>query len=273
MNPATVSLEKARLLKEHGVNRISMGVQSWDPDVLKTLGRVHSAEQAERSYSILHEAGFRNVNLDLMFAVPGQGPKVLEESLQRTIALQPEHISAYCLTYEEDTEFLRRFQSGRYSRSDEQEAAMFEQVMETLEDAGYAQYEISNYARRGFECVHNFAYWEGEDYLGLGPSAWSTIGAERWRNVPDTVEYIRRTASENDAVDSRETLSQRLKQMERLAFGIRTNRGVTFEDTTSYREELEPLVANGVLQREDSRYVLTRRGRLVADAVAEVFVA
>ena len=186
MNPATVSLEKAQMLHDFGVNRISMGVQSWDPEILNRLGRVHSALQAERSYHILKEAGFTNLNLDLIFGVPGQSIDTWERSLKKTIGLAPQHISAYCLTYEEDTEFFRRHQRGELSQDTEQDANFYEMTMAVLEAGGYRQYEISNYANPGYECLHNLAYWLGRDYLGLGPSAFSTLVKDvgRIRPIP-----------------------------------------------------------------------------------------
>ena len=149
MNPATVSLEKADLLLSLGVNRISMGIQSWDSTLLTTLGRVHTAAQAERSYGILREAGFSNINLDLIFGIPGQTPQQWQDSLKKTIALNPDHISAYCLTYEEDTEYFLRLGKGIYRQDTETDAALFETTMSLLEESGYLQYEISNYAPPG----------------------------------------------------------------------------------------------------------------------------
>ena len=191
MNPATVSLEKASLLRSLGVNRVSMGVQSWEPQLLAVLGRVHSAEQARRSYEILREAGFANVNLDLIFGIPTQTPAMWTRSLAATIALGPEHVSAYNLTYEEDTEFFRRFVAGELRQDDDADAALFEHTADTLAAAGYEPYEISNFARPGRECAHNLAYWQGADYLGLGPSAFSTVGERRWANVRDTAQVQR----------------------------------------------------------------------------------
>src|SRR5271157_5869809 len=153
MNPATVSLEKAQMLHDFGVNRISMGVQSWDPEMLDRLGRVHSAQQAERSFDILREAGFTNLNLDLIFGVPGQSIEIWQRTVEKTVSLAPEHISAYCLTFEEDTEFFRRFQSGDMTQNAEQDASFYEFTMTNLATAGYSQYDISNYAKPGYECL------------------------------------------------------------------------------------------------------------------------
>ncbi len=272
MNPATVSLEKAVLLRGMGVNRISMGVQSWDDGLLKVLGRVHSASQARRSYEILREAGFENVNLDLMFAVPGQTAAQWEVSLEQTIALQPEHISSYCLTYEEDTAFFARFTRGELQRDTHQEADLFEATMDRFRDAGYEQYEISNYARPGRDCVHNLAYWMGWDYLGLGPSAFSTVGLKRWENVADTVAYCGRIEGAGVAEGEVEHLTEEVRASERVAFGLRTNRGVLRTDLTPWEEEARRFEDGGLLSGDLERVYLTRRGRLMADTVAQAFV-
>ncbi len=272
MNPATVSLEKAQLLRELGVNRISMGVQSWDAQVLKSLGRVHTVSQAEKSYELLREARFDNVNLDLMFAVPGQTESALKESLKRTVQLDPQHISAYCLTYEEDTEFLRRLKAGLYEQHEGVEARMFELVMETLEIGGYTQYEISNYAQASYECLHNLAYWEGADYLGLGPSAWSTVGLRRWKNVSDTRRYVELIQACGDAADVVEPLTPGTRRAERLAFGLRTNRGIARSAVRGAECDIRAMIDAGLLREQGTRIVTTRKGRLLVDEIAEVFV-
>jgi len=267
MNPATVSLEKARALLDLGVNRISMGVQSWHDDELQTLGRVHTAAQAERSYHILREAGVPNVNLDLIFGVPGQTRDQWRASLERTIALEPDHISAYCLTYEEDTEFFLRLQRGEHRPDEGLDADLFELTMDLLGAAGYAQYEISNYARPGRECRHNLAYWTAADYVGLGPSAFSTVGTERWKNVSDTADYVRRVNECADTADFRETVDARTRRGEQLAFALRTSAGIA-----ETNDEVLRLQAAGYLEPRGERWVLTRSGKMVADAIAETFV-
>src|SRR5204862_4545176 len=195
-NPGSVSARKAAVLKKFGVNRISLGVQSWDGQLLELLGREHNAQQAEESFRILRTAGFTNINIDLMFGLPGQTASQWRASLEKTVALQPEHISTYCLTYEEDTEFFLRHAKGELRHDEHVEAEFFEMTMAILENAGYEQYEISNYARSGFESVHNRAYWLGEDYLGFGPSAVSTIGMRRWQNLCDYRAYSDRVLSD-----------------------------------------------------------------------------
>lgn len=270
MNPATVSLEKARALLTLGVNRISMGVQSWDENLLKTLGRVHSASQAERSYRILREAGVQNVNLDLIFGIPGQTLDQWRGSLERTIALEPDHISAYCLTYEEDTDFFLRLQRGEMKPDEEHDASLFEITMDVLGAAGYAQYEISNYAKPGRECLHNLAYWTAADYVGLGPSAFSTVGESRWKNVSDTQEYSRRILEGEDTADFRECVDAQTRLSEQLAFSLRTSLGVA--DSEDWAGELRRLRDAGYLEPRGDRWVLTRSGKLVADAIAGTFV-
>ena len=273
MNPATVSLEKARTLRQLGVNRVSMGVQSWEPQLLAVLGRVHSAEQARRSYDILREAGFENVNLDLIFGVPTQTPEMWQRSLAATVALGPEHISAYNLTYEEDTDFFRRFVTGELAQDPDADADLFEQTADTLSAAGFEPYEISNFARPGRECAHNLAYWQGRDYLGLGPSAFSTVGERRWANVRDTGVYNDRIHVGVTAADFEEAVPPALRRAETIAFGLRTNRGVALESLQAWPEEVAEFAALGLLETTPaSRVLLTRRGRLLADTVAAAFV-
>ena len=272
MNPATVSLEKAQMLHEFGVNRISMGVQSWDPELLNRLGRVHSAEQAERSFQILRAAGFNNLNLDLIFGIPGQSTEIWEQSLRKTIDLAPEHISAYCLTYEEDTEFFRRHQRGELSQNTELDAKFFELTMALLESSGYQQYEISNYANPGYECLHNLAYWRGRDYLGLGPSAFSTIGKQRWQNTPDTSRYIEQLEAGIEPVSLREEITGQIRKSEEIAFGLRTSTGVLESTMQGWTRELDSLRNEGYLEEKNSPLRLATKGRMVADAIAELFV-
>ncbi len=272
VNPATVSAEKARRLRELGVNRVSVGVQSWDDGILKTLGRAHTAAEGAGTYWVLREAGFENINLDLMFAIPGQSREQWRETLRRTVALGPEHISGYCLTYEEDTRYFERLQAGEFHREDERDAAMFEDAMDLLGAAGYGQYEISNYARPGCESAHNFGYWNGEDYLGFGPSAFSTVGRRRWQNVPDSAAYVARVASGQGAVSFEETVGEKTRAGETLAFGLRTERGILAQAAAPWEAELAEMRALGLVESSEGRLRLTRRGKLLADTVAEAFV-
>jgi oxygen-independent coproporphyrinogen-3 oxidase len=263
-NPATVSTEKARLFRQFGVNRISMGVQALDDAMLAVLGRVHSADSAVRSFETLRGAGFENINLDLIFGLPGQTMENWRETLRRAIALQPEHLSTYCLILEEDTEFWRLFQAGHIKPDDELELAMYQTGMELLAAAGYRQYEISNFAKPGRECRHNIAYWEGKDYLGLGPSACSTVGDRRWQNTAEL---------EGWKTGSMEVITPELRAAERAAFGMRMNAGVPAELVRGrWDKQINELLSAELVQWSNGRLAPTKRGLLFADAVAAEFV-
>ena len=271
-NPGSVSPRKAALLRESGVNRISLGVQSWDNDLLRPLGREHDAAQAEQSFRILREAGFSNINIDLMFGLPGQTLEQWRTTLEKTVALEPEHVSAYGLTYEEDTDFFLRHWRGEFRQDERVEAEMFELTMSILESAGYDHYEISNYARMGFESLHNRAYWAGADYVGIGPSAFSTVEMQRWQNVANHREYADRVLGGESPVASIEQLTAEMKRTERIALGLRTRNGVPTRDLPPFNHATRELVDLGLLKAERERIVLTQKGKALADSVAELFV-
>ncbi|HEY1582609.1 MAG TPA: radical SAM family heme chaperone HemW [Chthoniobacterales bacterium] len=271
-NPGSVSERKARLLRERGVNRISLGVQSFDDDLLQLLGREHSAAQAEASFHLLRRAGFENLNIDLMFGLPGQTLAQWEATLRRAIALRPEHISTYCLTYEEDTEFFLRRARGEFQMDAEADADFYTLADESLGAAGLEHYEVSNYARPGFESIHNRAYWTGHDYLGIGPSAVSTLGLRRWQNVSDYRVYAERVLGGESASGEDEILTPAMKRTEAIALGLRTNEGVPVEWVEDRPVELEEFVRLGLLEPQAKRYVLTTAGRFLVDSVAEAFI-
>jgi oxygen-independent coproporphyrinogen III oxidase len=271
-NPGSVSPRKAALLRKMGVNRISLGVQSWDDDLLKLLGREHNAAQAEASFQIFREAGFTNVSIDLMFGLPGQTLAQWEADLEKTIDLKPEHISTYCLTYEEDTEFFLRHSKGEFREDPESDARFLESAMRMLESAGFEHYEISNYARPGFESAHNRGYWAGHDYLGIGPSAFSTVAFERWQNVCDYRAYSDRVLAGSSAVDSTEILTPEMKRAEKIALSLRTRNGIPSEELRQWPNESREFTDLGLLREVGGHFVLTSRGKLLADSVAEAFV-
>jgi oxygen-independent coproporphyrinogen-3 oxidase len=272
MNPATVALDKALLLRDSGINRVSMGVQSWDDAVLKTLGRTHDADKAEESFHLLREAGFENLSIDLIFGVPGQSLESWQKSLERSLRLAPEHLSAYGLTYEEDTEFFQQLGRGEMAPDEGLEADQFELTTAILESNGYDQYEVSNFALPGREAQHNQAYWQGHDYLGLGPSAFSTLGELRWRNIRDTGIYNETTLGGKTAIDFEEDVSEELKLKERAAFGMRTLQGLSLSEGIPWNEHLIGLEHQGLVKQTSDRWLLTPRGRLLADSVSEIFV-
>jgi oxygen-independent coproporphyrinogen-3 oxidase len=271
-NPGSVSARKAALLRKLGVTRVSLGIQSWDDELLKLLGREHNSQQAEQSFHILRAAGFSNVNVDLMFGLPGQTIEQWKFTLGKTIALQPDHISAYCLTYEKDTEFFLRHARGEFLQDTDTDAAFFEMTMSIMEDAGYEQYEISNYARPGFSSVHNRAYWLGKDYLGIGPSAFSTVGMNRWQNVCDYRTYADRVLSGQFPGGFSENLTNEMKRMERIALSLRTREGVAAAELKDFGQDTQEFISLGLLRKLNGNFVLTRKGRELADSVAEAFL-
>ena len=271
-NPGSVSARKAALLKQFGITRISLGVQSWDEGLLKLLGREHNAQQAKESFLILRDAGFTNINVDLMFGLPGQSPDQWRATLEQTIAIRPDHISSYCLTYEQDTEFFLRHARGEFRENPDADAEFFEMTMAVLEGAGYSHYEISNYARPGFESVHNRAYWLGKDYLGIGPSAVSTIAMQRWQNVCDYRAYIERVFSGESTRGTSENLTNEMKRTERVALGLRTREGISAAELKDFALNIDELVELELLRKSNENFVLTRRGKSLADSVVEAFL-
>jgi len=286
-NPATVSPEKMAVFKAAGVNRISLGVQSLEDSLLQTLGRIHTAETALATYRALRAAGFDNLNLDLMFGLPGQTQEQWRTTLARAIELQPEHFSTYCLSFEEDTEFFKLFQAGHLQHHAERELAMYELAIETLTAAGYNQYEISNFAKPGQECRHNIAGWEGRDYLGLGPSACSTVARRRWQNIANLDQYVAGWRASLPAsragsvpleprppvIEFEEHVSEAMRTAERMAFGMRMNAGVPAEVVRGqWDQQVSELLAAELVEWHAGRLQPTKRGILFADEVAAAFV-
>jgi oxygen-independent coproporphyrinogen-3 oxidase len=271
VNPATVTEEKAAAWREAGVNRISLGAQSFDPTLLKTLGRQHAPEDIAATVELLRAQGFDNINLDLMFGLPGQSEAQWEQTLRSALACAPRHISAYALTYEEDTPFFEKLSTGEWRQDEQREITMFERTRAVLARAGFFDYEISNFAMPGFESRHNLAYWRGADYLGLGPSACSTIGGLRWRNVPDTAAYVKRIARGDAVRGEFEALDEATRAKERIMFGLRMREGVARDQFAALDRRLNELEDLGLACIRDGRVCLTPRGKLVADSVAGMF--
>ena len=268
-NPRTITPSKARMMREVGVSRVSLGVQAWDEATLKTLGRDHAPAEAEETYFTLREAGFSSVSLDLMFSIPGQSPDVWAASLEKTLSLGPDHISAYNLNYEEDTEFFERLRRGQYREDSDADATCFELAMDRLEGAGYEHYEISNYAKPGHRSAHNESYWLGDDYLGLGPSAFSTVNGRRWQNVPDTARYLAAISGGQGLISSEEEITEEKRLIERFGLELRTARGLPLSLVgQEQRVMLDSLARDGLLLIDQDHIVLTRAGKALADPIA-----
>lgn len=224
MNPGTASKEKCRALYQMGINRLSIGLQSTNDMELKTLGRIHSYEDFLNTYTWCREAGFQNINVDLMAALPYQTVESYTTGLRKIIRLAPEHISAYSLILEEGTPFYQKYNSGCYPLPDEeQERLMYRETEQILAQAGYERYEISNYAKKGYACRHNLVYWQGGDYLGLGLGSSSYMDGVRFHNTTDLNTYVNQGAY----VEDREELSVQAKMEEFMFLGLRVMAGVS----------------------------------------------
>jgi coproporphyrinogen III oxidase-like Fe-S oxidoreductase len=270
-NPATVSADKARLLRDFGVNRISMGVQSLDEALLDRLGRVHSREMVFKSFDLLRQAGFHNLNLDLMFAIPGQTLEVWRATLAEALALGSEHLSSYEVIYEDDTPLFAQLKAGEFDVDEELACAMYEEMVEQATAAGFRQYEVANFAREtrssessestvhrpqsgrfqprtvdsglmtvdipAFACQHNVNYWRGGSFYGLGPSATGYVRGVRTKNWSNTQLYCEQLEDGKRAIESREELPPLKRAGETAAFGLRLVAGWPFEEfhrTTSF---------------------------------------
>lgn len=278
-NPSTFDLAKARTFLDCGIDRVSLGVQSFDPATLATLGRDHSPGEAAEAFHCLREAGCDNVSIDLMFSVPGQDGESWRRDLETAATLEPEHLSAYNLTYEEDTEFLERHRRGELDADEGRDASLFHEAMDFLESAGYRHYEISNYARPGCESRHNRAYWNGADYLGLGPGAVSTLADRRWKTLPDTAAYVAAMQSSKEVRTERETLSAADQRLERIALLLRTREGIPAslverpasdekDGKDDHGTPVATLIEEGFVEEADGRLRLTREGKALADPIA-----
>jgi oxygen-independent coproporphyrinogen-3 oxidase len=268
-NPATFDAAKARLFRDCGVTRVSLGIQSFAPHVLATLGREHSVAQAQDSVSILRDAGIPSVNLDLMFSIPGQSGADWQATLEQAIAVAPDHISAYNLTYEEDTAFFESLRRGEMREDEDHNAEFFHLADTLLTAAGFDHYETSNYARSGHHSSHNRGYWRGEDYLGLGPSAVSTLANIRHLNVADTDRYVALVGSLGQAVVESEPLTPEARRIERIALGLRTNEGIPLSLLDGGAlERAASLATEGLARITADRLLLVHHGRALVDPIA-----
>ena len=231
VNPGTVTKEKCKCYFNAGINRISIGLQSPEDELLRELGRIHTYEQFLQTYEYVRNVGFQNVNVDLMSALPKQSVEQYCSGLEKVTKLSPEHISAYSLILEEGTPFFEKYNNTKNLLPDElQDRLMYERTKEILEQKGYARYEISNYARPGFECKHNIVYWERDDYLGLGLGSASLVNDTRFKNESNLIKYIRAWKENRGETVLRleEEILSRQAQMEEFMFlGLRMMRGVS----------------------------------------------
>jgi oxygen-independent coproporphyrinogen-3 oxidase len=270
-NPEGLDQTKLNVFKEIGVNRLSLGVQSLNDKYLKYLGRNHSAEEARQAYGRIREAGFHNVNVDLMLAFPDQTLPELMFDLEQIMALQSEHLSLYTLTIEENSRF---FTKKVVLSPGSSQAELYTTTLQTLEEEGFKQYEISNFAQPRFESAHNMNYWMGGDYIGIGMSAHSYLQGRRSWNVAHLMEYMQRIENHESPIEDFEELSVQERLVETFLFNLRMNRGVDLDAletkfqsqlSQNQKEMLENFIREGFLRQESSRIVTTLQGKLVLD--------
>ncbi len=271
-NPSTFTGNKVNAWKDMGITRVSLGIQSWDPGILSSLGRTHTPSIAQHSLDMLRMAGIPEINIDLMFAIPGQSLQLWEQTLRRTIEAAPDHISAYNLTYEEDTAFFESLSKGEINRDPEHDADYFELADTLLSEAGFRHYETSNFSHNGCISKHNLGYWQGDDYVGIGPGAVSTIRGHRIQNTMDTAAYIRTTLERGLPDSEVEELTPDDIQLERVALLLRTDTGAPMKwippSTENFIKNLvSEKMATIIHTDSESSLVLTGRGRLLVDEI------
>jgi oxygen-independent coproporphyrinogen-3 oxidase len=310
-NPATVSPDKAKQLRDFGVNRISLGVQSLDEPLLERLGRIHTREMVFQSFDILRRAGFDNLNLDLMFAIPGQTMEIWRATLAEALALGSEHLSTYEVIYEDDTPLFAQLQAGKFDVDEDLACAMYEELVARATATGFQQYEVANFARNVperstvhspqssvgdattgdcglrtvdvpvFACKHNVNYWRGGSFYGLGPSATSYVRGVRTKNWSNTQLYCEQLEKGNRAIESREELPPLKRAGETAAFGLRMNAGWPFAEfrratdfdlRDEWSAEMNQLVERGWAARDAQQFRLTPQGLRFADSAAEMFL-
>jgi oxygen-independent coproporphyrinogen-3 oxidase len=279
LNPDDVTARKLAFLKRSGINRVSLGVQSFDEGELLFLGRRHTARQAVRALELIRSSGFRNIGVDLMYGFDagshcsGTIRKRWTQSLEKALAFEPEHLSCYQLTLEKSTPFGRMEAEGKISSlGEEQESDLFLLTSRFLEDSGYIHYEISNFAKStSLRSRHNSKYWRHAPYLGLGPAAHSFLNGARWWNPRSLEEYCRSLAEGKPPVAGSEVLSREQLAFESLYLGLRTQAGVALDslppDSDSERSALAELEKSGLVEIQEGRVVPTRKGFLVADSL------
>lgn len=287
MNPGTVDIEKLRAMKAAGVNRLSIGLQSAQNEELKMLGRIHTYEEFLETWKLTEQAGFKNRNIDLMSALPGQTMESYKDTLSKVLALEPEHISAYSLILEEGTVFYDWYEKGKLDRgawklpSEEEEYAMGELTIQRLAEAGMHRYEISNYAKSGKECRHNLGYWDRVEYLGIGAGSSSLIKGERFDHIRDRKAYIEKIRNGESILIDREILSVESQMEEFMYLGFRKIEGVSRTDFQNYFGKnvddvygkiLDKLEEEQLLEFSGDRIRLTHRGMDVSNCVLAEFL-
>lgn len=269
-NPKTLTEEKLYIYRQAGINRLSIGLQTLDDNLLKMLGRVHTAEESIESFNLARKCGFDNINLDLMFAIPGHTMEIWENTLDKVISLEPEHISFYSLQIEEGTPFYEMYRHGEFDEvPDEIDRLMYHRAIQKFKDAGYEHYEISNCAKKGYACRHNLKYWSMEEYLGIGSAASSYVSGVRFTEEP-IMEFHENTFEDEVS--------------EFVFTGLRKTCGISFQEFKlkfrrefwdvfgDRKDELDEFFATGKLIEENEILRLSEEGIDISNKIMEVFV-
>lgn len=281
-NPGTLSKRKLKLIYQSGVNRLSIGGQSFDDLLLKKLGRIHTVREIIESYYMAREAGFKNINIDIMYALPEQSLKNLKTTLKKAVKLKPEHVSIYGLTINPGTKYYYDYQNNLLKLpSEDEEYDMFKWIINFLKQNNYEQYEISNFALPSKRSVHNQIYWKNQEYLGIGAGAYSYLKGYRYGNIKKPVRYISKISEGKLPIDEGERLSLKKRMAETIILGLRTKEGIGFK---RFRErfkididnvfgtQIDKLINLKLIKREKNKIKLSKDGIFVANVVFREFV-
>ncbi len=281
-NPGTLTLNKLKTMKKCGVNRLSIGLQAVQNHHLKYIGRIHTFEEFEKNYHEAKKVGFDNINIDLMYALPNQTKEDWMESLEKVVNLNPTHISAYSLILEENTELFDMYERKEFKLLDEDtDIEMYEYTINYLKSHGYNQYEISNYAKEGFECKHNILYWKCENYVGIGTSASGFLDEIRYNNLCEIDKYEELILNGKKPIEWEEKLSIKDKIEESIFLGLRMNEGIKFKDFKNkydfnfleeYKNEIEKLTKLQLIDINETGMKLTQKGKEISNSVFVEFI-
>ena len=281
-NPGTLTLNKLKVMKKSGVNRLSIGLQAVQNHHLKYIGRIHTFEEFEKNYHDAKQMGFDNINIDLMYALPNQSREDWMESLEKVVKLNPTHISAYSLILEENTELFKMYEIDEFNLLDENtDIEMYEYTIDYLKSHGYNQYEISNYAKDNFECKHNVLYWKCEEYVGIGASASGYFNGIRYNNICELDNYEKMILEGEKPIEWEEKLSIKDEIEESIFLGLRMNEGIQISDfkekynfdfEKEYKNEIEKLSKMELIEIDNNLMKLTQKGREISNSVFVEFI-
>jgi len=281
-NPGTFTSEKLKLLKDMGVNRISIGLQAWQDSLLKGLGRIHTIYDFKQSFEMARKLGFDNINVDLMFGLPCQTPRQWKETLENVTALSPEHLSCYSLIVEEGTDFYKSFEEGTLNLPNEEiDRAMYHEAIEYLKGFGYVQYEISNFSKINKQCRHNLVYWEMAEYIGCGSASHSYIDGFRYRNEENVEAYIEKINVFGSAVVETKENSTKDDMEEFMFMGLRKTKGINKSEFAKRFEKdihsiygviINKYTSTGLMEENDDSILLTYEGIQVSNVIMAEFL-